>query len=500
MINLLRKHQQPVMIGITIVIIIAFGWFFTPGNRSKNAPDQKVRIYGRSYSQAEIDRKGRSFTVAMYAGLEDLIVALTLGNPRGEQAMSDFIVNSFVLQYEAKRLGITVDDTEVANTIEKLPSFQTNGAYDSAKFSVFEEKVLKPSGFTMAQLEELVRDQIRMHKLVTLLGSTAEITPGEFRSKYILSHQKMYIAILRLEQANFKASITPTDEEIATVFKEREKTYTAPEKRTVSFVKLDLSEAEKALKGKEMMEARQNLANRANDFGQDLLKENASFAEVAKTYKLEVKTTAEFSETEPPKDLDGVPQAAATAFKLTEKEPLSDALPVGNGYCILHLEKVTPSRQLTFEEARPHVIEQIKTERANMALITKGNEVQAAIAAAMKGGKSFAEAAKDAGQKVDNLPAFSLTEPKAVQEIPDAQEIVGKAVSLAEGELSEFFPSTQGGLIVLLEKRDPIDEGQFQKDEASQIAMLRERKSFTTFLGWLQTRMKFANVQSTGRQ
>ena len=495
MINLLRKYQQPVMIFITVIIIIAFGWFFTPGNRSKGAPDNKIRIYGRSYSEAELQRKGMNFSVAMYAGLRDLIMGLTLGNPRGEQAGSDFILNSYVLDHEANRLGITVDDNEVVSVIEKLPPFQTNGAFDPVKYGSFEENVLRPKGFTVERLHDLVRDQIRLQKLVNLLGSTVEITPGEFRSEYVLTHQQNHAAVLRLDLASFKAAVVPTEEEIKKVFTEREKTYTSEEKRVVRYVKLDLSDEEKGRTGKDLMDARQSLANRANDFGQDLLKPGASFDGVAKTYKQEVKTTPEFSELEPPADLAAVPQAAATAFKLTEKDAVSDALPVGNGYCLLHLEKVIPSRQLTFEEARPLVIEQIKTERANAALIAKGNEVQAKIAADLKAGKSFADAARDAGQTVEAFPVFSLSNAQELELKTNAQEIISKAVTLADGELSELLPTANGALLVFLEKRDPIDEAQFQKDEAAQIAAIRERKSFITFMAWLQTRMQYANVQ-----
>ena len=499
MINVLRKYQQPVMIVITVIIIIAFGWFFTPGNRSKNAPDQKVQIYGRNYTQAEIERRGLNFSVAMYAGLKDLIIGLTLGNPNGEQAGSDFIVNSYVLEHEAKRLGITVDDNEVADAIEKLPRFQTNDAFDPAKYRLFEENVLRPKGFTVERLHDLVRDQIRLQKLVALLGTTVEVTPNEFRSEYVLTHQKMHVAVVPFALADFKASVSPTEEEIKKVFTEREKTYTSAEKRTVSYVKIDLSEAEKALKGKDLMDARQKLANRANNFGQDLLKEGASFDAVAKADELEVKTAPEFSEAEPPTDLANIPQAAATAFKLTEQDPISDALPVGNGYCILHLNKVTPSRQLTLEEARPQVVDQIKTERASAALTSKGNEAQAKIAADLKAGKSFADAAKNAGQKVEDFPVFSLSEAQKLAEQPNAQAIVSKAVVLADGELSELIPTANGGLLVFLEKREPIDEAQYQKDEATQIAALRERKGFITFMGWLQSRMQYANIQGAQR-
>lgn len=497
MINLLRKHQQPVMIGITILVIIAFGWFFTPGNRtSRTAPTRGYRIYGHSYTQEEIDRRGRSFSVAMYAGLNELIIGLTLGNPYGERAASDFVFDSFVLDHEAQALGITAGDNEVAGAIEKLTPFQTNGAFDQAKYQAFIENVLKPRGFTTLRFEELVRDQLRLGKLIALLGSTAETTPGEFRAQYVQNFQKIHASVVRFDLAEFKASVNPTDEEISKVFKEREKTYVSPEKRTVSMIRLDLTDAEKALKGKELMEARQNLANRANDLGQDLLKENAQFAEVAKKYGLTVQTLPEFSEAQPPEALASVPQAAATAFKLTDKDPTSDALPVGNGYALLHLEKITPSRQLTLEEARPQVIEQIKTEKANSALVAKGNETRAKLAADLKAGKSFADAAQAAGLKVETLPAFSPAEPP--EEKADGQEILSKAVELADGDLSDFVPVPSGGFILHVDQRDPIDEAQFKKEEASRLASATERKNLITFIEWMEMQRKQANVQSSG--
>ena len=482
------------MIGITIVIIIAFGVFFTPGNRSARATlDRGFRIYGHHYTREELERRGRGFGVAMYAGLQELLVGLT-GNPYSEQASSDFIFNSFILDHEAKRLGITVNDNEVADAIAKLRPFQTSGAYDPSKYQAFVENVLKPRGFTETRLEDLVRDQLRLKKLVTLVGSTLEVTPSELRTAYVQNNQKMNTSILRFDLADFKAAVQPTDAEIEKVFKEREKSYTTGEKRVVSYVKLDLNEADKALKGKEQMEARQALANRANDFGQDLLKEGAQFAEVAKKYNLTVKTTPEFTAEKAPQDLATVPNAAAAAFMLTEKDPISDALPSGDGYCMLHLDKVTPNRPLTLEEARPQMIEQIKSERGGAALTSKGNESRTRIAAAMKAGKSFTDAAQEAGLKVESFPAFSLAEP--VEDKPDAQAILAKSVELADGEMSDFVPAEGGGLIIHLDKRDPIDEAQFKKEEPTLITQTRSQKEFVAFIEWLQSRRKFANVES----
>jgi len=494
MVNVLRKYQQPVMIFITVVIIIAFVVFFQPGSRSgRNTPENGLRIYGRKYSNEELQRRARCYSVAMYAGLNELVLGLTMGNPYSNQAGSDFLFNGFVLDHEANNLGITVDDSEVENLIEKLAPFQTNGAFDRIKYVEFEQKILRPNGFTAKQLEDLVRNQLRLTKLMALVGSTVEVTPGEFRAQYIQEYQKMNAAVIRFNLADFAATIQPTDAEIEKFFKDREASYKAPEKRVVSYVKLTLSDAEKALKGKELMDARQALANRVNNLSQDLLQENAKFAEVAKEYTVEVKTTPEFSEAQPPAELASVAKAAAATFNLTEKAPLSDPLSAGDGYCILHLDKVTPARQLTFAEARPQVVQELKTERGNMALTSKANEVRAKIAEAMKSGKSFADAAKAADAKVETLPPFSLTEP--LEKTPDFREILTKAVELADGEASDFLPTASGGMIVYLDKRNPIDEERFEKDRGAKLLATRSQKSMFAFMEWMQSRRKYANIQ-----
>lgn len=499
MVNLLRKHQQPLMIFVTVVIIIAFVVFYNGNSSSKNQSQhsQAFKIYGRSYSQEEIQRKARRFEVAKRAGLMELVYGLT-GNPSSQQALENFVWNSFVLDHEAQRLGITANDNEVAAAMEKLPIFQTNNTFDPVKYQGFVENLLRPNGFTSLQLEDLVRDQLRLQKLVTLVGSTAEITPAEFRATYTQEHQKMHLSVIRFALADFKAQVQPTEDEIKKVFEERKASLNTGEKRAVSFVQLDLTAAQKALKGKELVDARQTLADRASDFGQAMLDPKANFAETAKSMGLEVKTTPEFTQTQPPAELSTSPELAAAAFALTEKDSTGDAVAVGNGYYILHLEKITPTRPLTLEEARPLVIEQIKTERGNQLLATKANEVAGKIAEALKAGKSFKDAVAEVGQKIETIPAFSLTEP--AEDTANLQEIVSKAVELGDGELSTFTPVENGGFIVHFDQREPIDEAQFEKDQKAQIATARMGKSYLAFSEWLQTRRKAADLKSVGPQ
>jgi hypothetical protein len=360
---------------------------------------------------------------------------------------------------------------------------------------MFVQNLLAPNGFTDVQLEEIIRDDLRLRKVRDLVGSTIDVTPAEFRTVYVQNHQKTVVSLIRMNVGTFAAAVTPTEEEVAKYFEEHKAAFTTSEQRVVSFVELGLTEEEKQLSGKEKVDALQKVSDRANDFGQALLdSKEAGFDEVAKKFGAEVKTTPEFTEGTPAPELKEVPQGAIAAFRLTEAEPNSDAIQTENGFYILHLEKVIPSRPLSLDEARPGVIAQIKNERGHEKLVSTANEVRAKVEEALKAGKSFEEAAAAAGQKSESFPAFSLSEPPSNQAF--ASEIAEKSVELAEGGLSEFVPTAEGGLLIHLDRREPIDEAKFAKDQEAQLNGLRMRKRFAAFREWLNLRRKAANVQN----
>jgi len=307
----------------------------------------------------------------------------------------------------------------------------------------------------------------------------------------------MNVSLVEFKAEDFAKAIQPTDEEIKKYYEGHKSALNSEELRTVSFVKLGLSDAQKDLKDKAKVDAQQKLADAANDFTQAMLDKKASFAEVAKQQNLEVKTTPAFTQTAPAPELISAPQVVAEAFKRTEKDPNSDPIQVENSFYILHLDKVTPSRPLTLDEARPKVVEQIKSERGHDELVAQSTKVKASIADALKAGKAFPEAVAAAGVKAEKFPAFSVSEPS---DKPNAQEILQKAVELTPGAVSDLVQVETGGLLVHLDNVEPIDEAKFKKDEETQMAGLRRGKRYSAFRQWMLLQRKAADVQSLVEQ
>jgi len=493
MVNLLRKYQKPLMTVITFLIIVAFVWLYNGRTQFDRTGQRSYRIYDRSLSQAEVERTARRFHLARALGLNEMIIGLAGNAMSQEQAMENFVWNSYVLTHEARKLGLTPTDAEVANALKGLPALQTNGQFDPVKYQEFIQNLLMPNGFTDAQLEELVRDSLRLKRLTELVGSTIDATPAEFRALYIRNNQKSEVSLIRFALSDFTAAVTPTEEEIAKFYDDHLPSLNTDEKRTISYVKIELSEEEKKLTGKERMEALQKQSARAEEFGQAMLEPGAQFTTVAEKMGLAVKTAPEFTEADPPSDLAAVPQAPVTAFRLTEETPTSDPVETETGLLILHLDKLVPKRPLTREEARPRVVEGIKDEKGRNALTIKANETHAKIAEAMKAGKSFEDAAAEAGVKVESFPAFSAAEPAGQ---PFAPEIAEAAAPLPEGGLSTPVSTSEGALLVHLVRRQPVDESKLAEEQGKQLEGLRSFKRYVAFNEWLRLRLKEANPHS----
>jgi len=481
------------MIVITVLMIIAFVVIYNGTEIDRSRPQRSYSIYGVKLSQVDIDRAVRRFQVAQALGVDELLYGLAGQAFSREQAADNFVWNSLVLDHEARRLGITATDEEKYAALQKLPAFLTNDQFDPVKFRKFVEETLLPNGFTDAQVEELVRDDIRLKKLMALIGSTVDASPAEFERIYTQNNQKTDVSLVRLPLAEFSSTVIPTDGEIGKYYEEHKASLMTEERRVVSFVKIDLSDEEKKLTGKERVNALQRVSDKTRDFGQALLEPGATFAGTAEQMGLKVETTGEFSLSKPPAAFgegQAATQALRDSFKLAEGAPASNPIASESGFLVLHLDKVLPKEQLTLEQAKPKIVEAIKAEKGRNALTTRANELHAKIAEALKEGKTFAEATAANDVVMKSFPPFTLSEP--VNE-PHSSEIVTKAAELPVGGLSDVVSTPDEAILVYVNNRQPVDEAKMRQEEEQQLGNLRQFKRYIAFNEWLNSRRKEAN-------
>jgi hypothetical protein len=74
--------------------------------------------------------------------------------------------------------------------------------------------------------------------------------------------------------------------------------------------------------------------------------------------------------------------------------------------------------------------------------------------------------------------------------------VIKQAVAfLKPGEISEFLPSGENGLIAVLEKQEPSADANDREKKAAYEKRLLDNKRRVVFYEWLRDRQQAANVQ-----
>jgi peptidyl-prolyl cis-trans isomerase D len=498
MIHIFRKYQQSLLIAMTILIIITFIWFWNgPAGRSGGLGGavKKASIYGRTLYDTDIQRTENKFEVAEALGLSTLVQSLAGNAENQQEAVNNFIVNYYVFDHEADALQVFPTDAEVQDEeLNRVPGLQTDGKFDPAKLAELVQARLPSLGFTDAVIDELVRDQVRVKKVTALIGATVALSPAELQNHFTEGNEKMDVSIIRLNSSDIEKSIVVSDDEAKKAYDGHKDQYKSDEQRKVSIASFELTGAQKDLKLKDRTDALQKLGNDAWSFAQAVVDKTANFAQQAKQYGAPVTSSAFFTAVEPDPTLDRVPALATNAFRLSSDYPSSDVLPGQNGYYVLHLDGTVPSQSLSFEQAKPKIVAQIQKDRAAQMMQTTANAVRTRMLAQLKAGKSFKDAAAATGVSVESIPPFSLQNASKL-DVPDVQPIVESAISLADGQFSDFIPTDAGGLYVYMNGREPVDKSEASVGESMLAPQFLRQKVDGTFVEWMRLRKEAARLE-----
>ncbi|MEY2490299.1 MAG: peptidyl-prolyl cis-trans isomerase [Verrucomicrobiota bacterium] len=506
MITILRKHHRWLMIVIAI-LAVPFVFYFNKTDFGAQRTTDLGRIYDRPITQVEFTRHARLLNLASALGL-NLGTDLMMANVASESEMYvEFTWNRIVLLHEAEQLGIRPSSDEIAAHVKTLPRFKGDaGSFDINKYNEFTKTMLPTLGFNEAQIEEIVSDQLALNRVKDLLGTGVQVPESESQENYERTYGKMEVAVVRLREEDFQKDVKISDEDVAKYYEAHKDQLKSDEKRRVEFVAFALTEAEKKLTGKDRKEPLQKVADRANDFTQALLEKDANFGEVAAKFQSPVIATEEFTNVAPDPKLAANPQLTQYSFQLTQQAPFSDPIQGPDGFYVLHLLTVTESHPLSLEEAKPKIVETLKSERLRELVSNKGAEVARQLREALKSGTPLEKVAEQSGLKLERMPPMSLAEipapDKPKPEIPKPKKdeapdmpVIKSAVSvLNPGDVTDFVPAAKGGVIAVLEKRAPADPSGYAAAKTQFETRYLFQRRGAVFVEWLRDRRRAANA------
>src|SRR6266481_3818396 len=394
MINVLRKNSRWLWFVIAILAIPFVFYFVQRPDYGSMRSNIFGKLYGRPVSTIEIERDARKFDLARDLGMINFLQDL-IGAARTEQeAKQQFAINLLILRHESSALGIRPTSAEIASAVSNLRAFRGESGFDINKYNDAVKNYLGPRGFTEAQIEELAADQVCLDRIKELLATGVSISEMESKTSFEQLYGKLEVDVIRFNKNEVANEVKISDDDIKKYYEGHKDELKSDEKRKVQFVVLGLSAEQKKLTGRERVDALQKLADKANDVSQALAEKGADFGAVAIKFQLSINNTGEFTQAAPDPQLKQDPQLAETAFQLSSAEPTSEPIQVADGFYILHLASVTPAKPLTLEEAKPKIVEALKTTRERELLSARAAKASHDLREALKSNDTIANAAQ----------------------------------------------------------------------------------------------------------
>jgi hypothetical protein len=273
---------------------------------------------------------------------------------------------------------------------------------------------------------------------------------------------------------------------------------------------------EKAKKDAEIAEARRKaqteLDAKVDDFTFTLEEQKGEgFEELAKEYGWEVKTTEFFPVTEPPAELDVDLRASSrggkAAGELFQIVPTSDPIskispPIAigeNQWLVARLDEIQESRPKTYEEAKDEARGQYVAEKSAEAMRKAVDEAIEKIKAALADGKSFAEAAKEAG--IEETKTFTnVTSTYRADAASEPSNLFEATRTADPKSLAEPIVEADRIFIVYVEKREVVKEENAATRLDSEVKSLAGQNETRAFAAWIADRTEAAKIQQLYRR
>jgi len=475
MLDFLRKQKRnwgiTILLGIIIIVFVAF----YGGSKYRDPATAEIaEVNGEIISQREFalqyERAVERYREILKGSLtREMIKGLNLRS----NLVEELIQKKLVLQ-EARGLGLTATDDDLANHLGKAPEFQIAGRFSKDRYL----QILQANRLVPGQFEEEQRDQLTMQRLYGVILDAVHVTDAEVRDRYRLDQEKLNLYYIKLPVGDFVSQVKLTDDDIKKFYERNKESLKEPLKVQVDYLtypydqfasSIQVSDKEigdyyqanlegKFRKPKEAKlryisiriaaDADANQKKATRERADRIVKEargGKDFADLAKR-ESDDPTAAKGGDAGWIAQGQMMPAVEKSVFSLG-KGAISDALETPVGFQIFKVEDIKNENTPTLKEASAEITTTLKGEKAKReAAKIADRDRERALS-----GSDFNKLAQESGAKLSTTNWLSSGQ--VLPEIGDNQEFYKNALALGPKDISPIIEGKNAYYILRLKQR-----------------------------------------------
>jgi peptidyl-prolyl cis-trans isomerase D len=245
MFEFVRTHNRLLFFVLVLLIFPSFVFFGVQGYSQFNdqANDTVARVDGQAIKRAEWDAAHRRQIEQARTRMPGLDPKF-FDAPEVRRETLDQLLRERVLFAAANRGHLSVSDERLMRELQSIPQLaalkRPDGSFDVAAYKVMVES----QGRSTEAFEAGLRQELALRQVVDAISGTAAGTaaPGRLALDALL--QQREVQVLRLDPKEHRASIAPSDAELAAYHKANESAFRTPEQAKIEYVLLDVKSLE----------------------------------------------------------------------------------------------------------------------------------------------------------------------------------------------------------------------------------------------------------------
>jgi hypothetical protein len=532
MIGTLRKHSKwlwGIIITATIVTFVFWGSSQSSNSRDRDVNIDRGKIDGRKITEKAYREAQREASLFFFFSFQDW--------PERNTRKIDFDLQNrtyqqLLINQRLRDYGIEVDSVAVGQAVANFLARFTREKEKKPTLDEFVQQVLLPHA-DAEDLERYFQHQLGIQQLEEVVGLGGElVTPQQAQVLYVRDHQELATDAVFFAGSNFVSAVpAPKPEAIAQYFELHQSEYRVPERVQVNYVRFDLTnflaEADRQMqaditnvnnqieviyrqrtnsthdtsspeeaKAKIREQGRREWAlevakRKANYLLDELLSQEPMRAEnlatLAATNDLKVVVSQPFDEENGPVEFDGGPDFAPASFMLTPTEPFPSKPPYSsNAVYLIAFNRKVPSEIPPLDQLRARVTADYIANEARLLARHAGMQFAQAATNGLAQGKTFVGICADAKVKRVSVPPFSIATRSlpAVEEHLTLNQFKQIAFTAAIGKTSEFQATPDGGVVVYVQERLPINTAKMKAELPGFVDTVRQRRMQEAFMIW----------------
>jgi peptidyl-prolyl cis-trans isomerase D len=502
MLDYMRQRAQSALIKVILGVIVVVFVLWGVGTFGDDQKTYAARINGAEVSLRDVQRTAARLE-AFYRRLygenfsPELLQTLDLKSRALYQ-----LIDIELLCQEADRLGITVSNREVRDSIAGIEALSLDGLFQKDVY----QRYVNAQGLTPSQFENEMRQGLLFEKFQRLLADSVRENEPFARKVFEWSNAKVNLAFIQIKAAPLASEISLDDVAVAEYYEAHQENFRKPEQLEIEYLQYRsqhfLDDIE--ILDDEVLQEYETFKEERYTLPEEIRARHILFRippEASEDTRTEIQVrgslvlerlrqgedflvlAAEFSDDDSNKDNGGDlgffgrgrmdETFEQAAFGIDEGET-SDLVETRFGFHIIRVEEKHPLREQSLDEARESIVTMLRTQRSREAARNAAfDDSQNALA-----GKPLSEISEARGIDLATPPLFAANEP--VVGLTGFSEIVEEAFQTPSGDIGPIAQGQEGFVLyrvteIVESHVPPLDKILADVEEATRNQKATER-------------------------